>query len=78
MTDSKTYIFGEQGNSSLNALLPFLQQRGIDPAYVAGLVNNNGGGFFGRGDGCGNGCDSIWIILLILCCCGNGHGFGCF
>ena len=47
MTDSKTYIFGEQGNSSLNALLPFLQQRGIDPAYIAGLVNNNGGGFFG-------------------------------
>ena len=32
MTNSKTYIFGEQGNSFLNALLPFLQQRGIDPA----------------------------------------------
>ena len=69
MTDSKTYIFGEQGNSSLNALLPFLQQRGIDPAYVAGLVNNNGGGFFGN-----NAWEGIIALIVVAAIFGNGNG----
>ncbi len=69
MTDSKTYIFGEQGNSSLNALLPFLQQRGIDPAYVAGLVNNNGGGFFGN-----NAWEGIVALIVVAAIFGNGNG----
>ena len=69
MTDSKTYIFGEQGNSSLNALLPFLQQRGIDPACVAGLVNNNGGGFFGN-----NAWEGIIALIVVAAIFGNGNG----
>lgn len=69
MTDSKTYIFGEQGTSSLNALLPFLQQRGIDPAYVAGLVNNNGGGFFGN-----NAWEGIIALIVVAAIFGNGNG----
>lgn len=69
MTDSKTYIFGEQGNSSLNALLPFLQQRGIDPAYVAGLVNNNSGGFFGN-----NAWEGIIALIVVAAIFGNGNG----
>ena len=69
MSDSKTYIFGEQGNSSLNALLPFLQQRGIDPAYVAGLVNNNGGGFFGN-----NAWEGIVALIVVAAIFGNGNG----
>lgn len=73
MSDSKTYIFGEQGNSSLNALLPFLQQKGIDPAYVAGLVNNNGGGFFGN-----NAWEGIIALIVVAAIFGNGNGNGLF
>ena len=69
MSDSKTYVFGEQGNSSLNALLPFLQQKGIDPAYVAGLVNNNGGGFFGN-----NAWEGIIALIVVAAIFGNGNG----
>ena len=73
MSDSKTYIFGEQGNSSLNALLPFLQQKGIDPAYVAGLVNNNGGGFVGN-----NAWEGIIALIVVAAIFGNGNGNGLF
>ena len=69
MSDSKTYIFGEQGNSSLNALLPFLQQKGIDPAYVAGLVNNTGGGFFGN-----NAWEGIIALIVVAAIFNNGNG----
>ena len=69
MSDTKTFVFGEQGNSSLNALLPFLQQRGIDPAYVAGLVNNNGGGFFGN-----NAWEGIIALIVVAAIFGNGNG----
>lgn len=69
MSDSKTYIFGEQGTSSLNALLPFLQQRGIDPAYVQGLMNNNNGGFFGN-----NAWEGIIALIVVAAIFGNGNG----
>ncbi|HIX72840.1 MAG TPA: chorion class high-cysteine HCB protein 13 [Candidatus Anaerobutyricum stercoripullorum] len=37
----------------------------------------NGGGFSGNSDGCGYGCDIIWLLLILSCCgCGNGFGFG--
>lgn len=69
MSDTKTFVFGEQGNSSLNALLPFLQQKGIDPAYVAGLVNNNGGGFFGN-----NAWEGIIALIVVAAIFGNNNG----
>lgn len=75
MSDTRTYVFGEQGTSSLNALLPFLQQRGIDPAYLAGLMNNNGnGGFFGN-----NALEGIIALIVVAAIFGgNGNGGGLF
>ncbi len=76
MSDTKVYQFGETaGSSSLNALLPFLQQRGIDPAYVAGLMNNNGnGGFFGN-----NALEGIIALIVVAAIFGNnGNGGGLF
>lgn len=75
MSDTKVYQFGEQGTSSLNALLPFLQQRGIDPAYVAGLMNNNNGngGFFGN-----NAWEGIIALIVVAAIFGNGNGNGLF
>ena len=73
MSDTKVYQFGETGNSSLNALLPFLQQRGIDPSYLYGLMGNNG--FFG-----GNGIEGIIGLIVVLALIGgfNGNGNGLF
>ena len=74
MSDTKVFQFGEQGTSSLNALLPFLQQKGIDPAYVAGLMNNNGnGGFFGN-----NAWEGIIALIVVAAIFGNGNGNGLF
>ena len=69
MSDTKVYQFGETGTSSLNALLPFLQQKGIDPAYVAGLVNNNSGGFFGN-----NAWEGIIALIVVAAIFNNGNG----
>ena len=72
MSDTKVYQFGETGASSLNAVLPFLQQRGIDPAYIAGMLNNgNNGGLFG-----GRGFEDIIALIIVAALFGNGNGFG--
>ena len=69
MSDSKTYIFGEQGNGSLNAVLPFLQQKGIDPAYIMGLMGNgNNGGLFG-----GRGFEDIIALIIVAAIFGNNQ-----
>lgn len=73
MSDTKVYQFGEQGSSSLNALLPFLQQRGIDPSYVAGLMNNNNGGFFGN-----NALEGIITLIVVAAIFGNNGNGGIF
>lgn len=74
MSESKTYVFGQDSNSSLNALLPFLQQRGIDPAYLYGLMGNNNGGFFGN-----NALEGIIALIVVAAIFGNGNfGFGGF
>ena len=74
MSDSKTYVFGEQGNSSLNAVLPFLQQKGIDPAYIMGLMGNgNYVGLFG-----GRGFVDIIALIIVAAIFGNGNGNGLF
>jgi hypothetical protein len=72
MSESKTYVFGQDANSSLNALLPFLQQRGIDPAYLTGVMNN-GGGFFGN-----NAWEGIIALIVVAAIFGNGNGNGLF
>ena len=71
MSESRTIVFGNEGNSSLNALLPFLQQRGIDPAYLYGLMGNNG--MFGNGI---QGLIGLVIVLALLNNNGNGGLFG--
>ena len=72
MSDTKVYQFGETGASSLNAVLPFLQQKGIDPAYIAGMMNNgNNGGLFG-----GRGFEDIIALIIVAALFGNGNGFG--
>lgn len=74
MSDAKVYQFGEAGSSSLNALLPFLQQRGIDPSYIAGLMNNgNNGGFFGN-----NAWEGIIALIVVAAIFGNNNGGGIF
>lgn len=73
MSDTKVYQFGETGTSSLNALLPFLQQRGIDPAYVQGLMNNGNGGFFGN-----NAWEGIIALIVVAAIFGNNGNGGLF
>ena len=72
MSDTKVYQFGTEGAGSLNAVLPFLQQKGIDPAYIMGLMgNNNNGGLFG-----GRGFEDIIALIIVAAIFGNGNGFG--
>lgn len=72
MSETKTYVFGNEGAGSLNSLLPFLQQRGIDPAYLSGLMGNNGG-FFGN-----NAWEGIIALIVVAAIFGNGNGNGLF
>ena len=72
MSENRTFVFGQDANSSLNALLPFLQQRGIDPAYLTGLMGNNGG-FFGN-----NAWEGIIALIVVAAIFGNGNGNGLF
>ena len=72
MSDTKVYQFGTEGNASLNALLPFLQQRGIDPAILYNMGGNNGG-FFGN-----NGFESIIALIIVAALFGNNNGGGIF
>lgn len=73
MSESRTIVFGNDGNSSLNALLPFLQQRGIDPAYLTGLMGNNNGGFFGN-----NAWEGIIALIVVAAIFGNNGNGGIF
>ena len=50
MSDTKVYQFGTEGNSLLSSVLPLLSQKGVDPAYLMGMLNNgNNGGLPGKG-----------------------------
>lgn len=72
MSETKVYQFGTEGNASLNALLPFLQQKGIDPAILYNMGGNNGG-FFGN-----NGFESIIALIIVAALFGNNNGNGIF
>lgn len=74
MSESKTYVFGENGTSqgggfnSILAMLPALMQRqGVDPSLFA-LCN-------GKGNGGGWGND-LFAILLLFIIMGRGNFFG--
>ena len=69
----KTYVF-DSGAGNLSAMLPsLLQSKGIDPAYLMGIMNN-GGGFGGFGN---NGWNDIIALIVVAAIFGNGNfGFG--
>lgn len=69
MSETKTYVFGNEGTSALNSVLPLLQQRGIDPAYLCGMLGNNNGGLFG-----GRGFEDIIALIIVAAIFGNGFG----
>lgn len=73
MSDTKVYQFGTEGNSLLSSVLPLLSQRGVDPAYLMGMLNNgNNGGLFG-----GRGFEDIIALIIVAAIFGNGtFGFG--
>ena len=73
MSESKTILFGG-GDSSLSAMLPaLLQNKGIDPASLSAIMNNNNrGGLLGN-----NGFGDIIALIVIAAIFGNGNfGFG--
>lgn len=77
MSESKTYVFGNDANGSNNnllaSILPALQNKGLDTGYLMGLMNgNNGGGIFG-----GRGIEDIVALIIVAAIFGNGNfGFG--
>lgn len=74
MSDGKTIIFGGGESQSITSMLPaLLQNRGIDPATVMGLVNNNRGGLLGN-----NGLGDIIALIIVAAIFGNGNGGGLF
>lgn len=70
MSESKTYVFGNDSNNGMLSLVaPLLQQRGVDPNVLATLMNNRGG--FG-----GEGSWFMWIFFLFFLMGWRGNGFG--
>ena len=72
MSESKTYIFGENQNGGSNGMLgllaPLLQKQGVDPNVLLAMKGNNGM--------CGEGGWFMWVIFLffLMGCGGNGWG----
>lgn len=68
MSDSKIYMFPENGtNNLLSTLVPLLNQKGIDPNVLLAMNNRN--------DGFGEGSWFMWILFLLIFG-GWGNGFG--
>lgn len=70
MSDSKVFMFPEQGNL-LSVLAPMLQQRGVDPNVL--LAMNKGNNGFG-----GEGGWFMWVIFLFFLMGWGGNGWGGF
>ncbi len=76
MSESKTYVFGNEGASGnlLASLIPTLQNKGVDTGYLLGMLNNgNNGGLFG-----GRGFEDIIALIIVAALFGNGNGNGLF
>ena len=74
MSESKTYIFGENQNGGSNGMLgllaPLLQKQGVDPNVLLAMKGNNGM--------CGEGGWFIWVIFLFFLMGWGGNGWGGF
>lgn len=71
MSESKTYVFGNDSNSMLGLIAPLLQKQGIDPNVVAAMINN-------RGSFNGEGGWFMWIIFLFFLMGWGNNGWGGF
>lgn len=68
MSESKTYVFGNEGSGQggmMSLLAPLLQQRGLDPNLLLAM-NKNGNGW---GDG------FMWVIFLFFLMGWGGNGW---
>lgn len=76
MEEVKTFNFDSGNNSLLAAILPSLQQRGVDTGMLMGMLSGGGnrGGFFGSNGG----FESIIALIVIAAIFGNGNGNGIF
>lgn len=78
MSETKTYVFGNDANAASNNLLasvlPALTNKGIDSSYLMGLLGGgNNGGLFGNN----RGFEDIIALIIIAAIFGNGNfGFG--
>ena len=74
MSESKTYIFGENQNGGSNGMLgllaPLLQKQGVDPNVLLAMKGNNGFG--------GEGGWFMWVIFLFFLMGWGGNGWGGF
>ena len=74
MSESKTYIFGENQNRGSNGMLgllaPLLQKQGVDPNVLLAMKGNNGM--------CGEGGWFMWVIFLFFLMGWGGNGWGGF
>lgn len=74
MSESKTYIFGENQNGCSNGMLgllaPLLQKQGVDPNVLLAMKGNNGFG--------GEGGWFMWVIFLFFLMGWGGNGWGGF
>lgn len=73
MADIKIFSFPDAGAGAngIAAMLPaLLQNRGVDPAYLMGMLNNGNGGFFGNNGG----FQDIIALIVIAAIFGNGNG----
>lgn len=72
MSESKTYVFGNDANNGMLGLIaPLLQKQGLDPNMVMAMMNNRGG--FG-----GEGGWFMWIIFLFFLMGWGNNGLGWF
>ena len=72
MSESKTYVFGNDANNGMLGLIaPLLQKQGLDPNMVMAMMNNRGG--FG-----GEGGWFMWIIFLFFLMGWGNNGWGGF
>lgn len=72
MSESKTYVFGQDSNNGLLGLIaPLLQKQSLDPNAVLAMMNGRNGNF-------GEGGWFMWILFLFIFMWfgGNGYGFG--
>lgn len=78
MSETKTFVFGNDANTASNNLLasvlPALTNKGIDSSYLMGLLGSgNNGGLFGNN----RGFEDIIALIIIAAIFGNGNfGFG--